>query len=134
MVDHFADSLIDKGITVKVFNLTTVDTGKLAIELVDAATVVIASPTVLAGAHPKAAYAALLTNALRPKTKFVAVIGSYGWGGKMVEQLAGLLGNLKAEILDPVMVKGSPKDEHYQLLDELAGKILARHEEIGITG
>ena len=134
MVDHFAESLIDKGVTVKIFNLTDVDTGKLAIALVDAATVVIASPTVLAGAHPKAAYAALLASALRPKTKFVSVIGSYGWGGKMVEQLVGLLGNLKVEVLDPVMVKGSPKDEHYELLDELAGKILARHEEIGIVG
>jgi flavorubredoxin len=134
MVDHFADSLIDKGITVKVFNLTDVDIGRLAIALVDAATVVIASPTVLAGAHPKAAYAALLAGALRPKTKFISVIGSYGWGGKMVEQIAGLLSSLKAEVLDPVMVKGSPKDEHYELLDELAGKILARHEEIGIVG
>ena len=76
----------------------------------------------------------MLASALRPKTKFVSVIGSYGWGGKMAEQIAGLLGNLKAEVLGPVMVKGAPKDEHYELLDELAGKILARHEEIGLTG
>jgi flavorubredoxin len=134
MVDHFAASLIEMGITVKVFNLTDVDTGKLAIELVDAATVVIATPTVLAGAHPKAAYAALLASALRPKTKFISVIGSYGWGGKAVEQIIGLLGSIKAEVLDSVMVKGAPRDEHYELLDELASKILARHEEIGITG
>jgi flavorubredoxin len=134
MVYHLADSLMDKGITVKLFNLADVDTGKLAISLVDAATVIIGSPTVLAAAHPKAAYAAMLTNLLRPKTKFISVIGSYGWGGKMVEQLTGLLDKMKAEIIAPVMVKGSPKDADYELLDELAGKILAAHEQLGITG
>ena len=67
--------------------------------LVDAATVVIGSPTVLVGPHPAAAYAALLANALRPKTRFVSIIGSFGWGGKMVEQLTGMLSNLKVEVM-----------------------------------
>ena len=51
------------------------DLGELAMALVDAATVVIGSPTVLVGPHPLAVYAAYLTNALRPKTKFVSIIG-----------------------------------------------------------
>jgi len=53
MVDYFIDRLIEKGIVVKPFNLSQTDTGELAISLVDAATVVIASPTVLAGPHNK---------------------------------------------------------------------------------
>jgi len=39
MVDHLVDALIERGITVKQFNLTATDTGKLAVSLVDAATV-----------------------------------------------------------------------------------------------
>ncbi|MHC4604045.1 MAG: FprA family A-type flavoprotein, partial [Planctomycetota bacterium] len=60
MVEHFVDALIERGIKVKQFKLTATDIGKLAISLVDAATVVLGSPTVLTGAHPEVAYAAIL--------------------------------------------------------------------------
>jgi len=133
MVSHFVNALIERGITVRQFELSTVDVGKLAIALVDAATVVIGSPTVLAGPHPCAAYAAFLANALRPKTKFASIIGSYGWGGKTVEQLAAMLPNLKVEIIEPVLTKGFPKDAEFAALDALADKILAKHKEIGIA-
>jgi flavorubredoxin len=132
MVSHFVEALIERGITVRQFELSTVDIGKLAIALVDAATVVIGSPTVLAGPHPCAAYAAFLANALRPKTKFASIIGSYGWGGKMLEQLTGMMSNLKAEILEPVLAKGEPKEDDFVALDRLADEILAKHKELGI--
>jgi len=101
--------------------------------LVDAATVVIGSGTVLVGAHPLAAQAALLANALRPKTRFATIIGSYGWGGRMVEQLKGLLSNLKADFIEPVVVRGCPRDGDFAALDDLAEEILARHKEAGIA-
>ena len=133
MVDHFVGALIERGITVRQFKLSATDIGKLAISLVDAATIVVGSPTVLAGAHPLAAYAAILANALRPKTKFASIIGSYGWGGRMVEQLTGLLPNLKVEIIEPVIAKGCPKDDDFVALDKLADQILAKHKELKIT-
>jgi len=133
MVEHFVDALTEKGITVRQFNLAATDIGKLAIALVDAATIVIGCPTVLVGPHPKVAYACMLANALRPKTKFASIIGSYGWGGKMVEQITGLLANLKVEILEPVIAKGYPKDGDFNALDELADKIQARHKELKIA-
>ena len=133
MVSHFVDALMQRGITVKQFELATIDVGKLAMALVDAATVVIGSPTVLIGPHPAAAYAAFLANALRPKTKFASIIGSYGWGGKMVEQLTALMPNLKAEILEPVVIKGHPKEDDYAALDRLADDILSKHKELKIT-
>lgn len=133
MVEYFVDALTERDIFVKEFNLTETDIGKLAIALVDAATIVIGSPTVLIGAHPKVAYACILTNALRPKTKFVSIIGSYGWGGKMVEQITSLVPNLRVEILEPVIAKGYPKDDDLSALDKLADVILAKHKELGIV-
>jgi flavorubredoxin len=133
MVEHFVDALIERSITVKQFDLSVTDIGKLAIALVDAATIVLGSPTVLTGAHPAAAYAAILANALRPKTKFASIIGSYGWGGKMVEQITGLIPNLKVEILEPVVAKGHPKDDDFVALVKLADAILAKHNEIKIV-
>ena len=133
MIEHFVDALMERNITVKQFNLAAADIGKLAMALVDAATVVLGSPTVLVGAHPSVAYAALLTNALRPKTRFASIIGSYEWGGKMVEQLTGLLSNLKVELIAPVVAKGHPRDQDFVALDALADQILTKHREIGIA-
>jgi len=133
MVEHFTDALASRGVEVMQFNLVGVDVGRLAISLVDAATVVIGSPTVLTGAHPAAAYAAFLANALRPKTRFASIIGSYGWGGRMVEQLTALMPQLKVEMIEPVIIKGLPKADDYKLLDNLADRTLAKHKEIGIV-
>ncbi|MBM3702649.1 MAG: FprA family A-type flavoprotein [Actinobacteria bacterium] len=129
MVDYFIHALMERNIIVKPFNITKTDIGELAMALVDAATVVIASPTVLAGPHPSVVYAAYLVNALRPKTKFVSVIGSYGWGGKMVEFLTETLTNLKSDVLEPVVIKGYPKPEDFKELERLADKIFMKHKE-----
>ena len=99
--------------------------------LVDAATIVIGTPTFLAGPHPYAAYAAFLANALRPKTKFLSVIGSYGWGGKTVEALAGMIPNLKVEVIEPVLSKGLPSDDDFKALEKLAETIAMKHKEQG---
>ncbi|UCD83604.1 MAG: FprA family A-type flavoprotein [Deltaproteobacteria bacterium] len=129
MVECLVEALAERGVTVKQFDLTVTDLGKLAMSLVDAATVVIGTPTVLAGPHPNIAYAAFLANALRPNLKFASIIGSYGWGGQTVEQLTGMIPNLKVELLDPVVVKGFPKEDDFKALDNLANTIARKHKE-----
>jgi len=129
MVEYFVSALVERGINVKQFNLAKTDIGKLAIALVDAATIVIGSPTVLTGPHPNVVYAVYLANALRPKLKFASVIGSYGWGGRIVEHIAGMLSNLKVELLEPVVIRGFPKEDDFKALDRLADEILNKHKE-----
>lgn len=133
MIEHLVDALIERNITVKQFNLSVADVGELAMALVDAATIVLGSPTVLTGAHPKVAYTAILANALRPKTKFASIIGSYGWGGRMADQLKGLIPNLKVELLTPVVAKGYPKDDDFAAMEKLADQIHAKHRELKIA-
>jgi len=133
MVEYLVEALIERNIAVQQFNLTVADLGEMVVDLVDAATVILGSPTVLTGAHPEAVYCAALVNALRPKTKFVGIIGSLGWGSKMVDQLTGLMGNIKAEIFEPILVKGAAKEDGYTALDELADAILAKHQALGIA-
>lgn len=128
MVAYFMEALIKKGMTVKPFNLTRTDIGELAIAIVDAATIVIASPTVLTAPHPNIVNATYLVNALKPKLKFASIIGSYGWGGRMVEQVKGMLSNLKVEIIEPVIVKGYPREKDFKALDKLAEEIYIRHK------
>jgi flavorubredoxin len=133
MVAYFVEALAQRGVTVKQFDLTATDLGKLAMALVDAATVVIGTPTVLAGPHPNAVYATFLANALRPNLKFASIIGSYGWGGKTVEQLAAMIPNLKVEILQPVLIKGYPREADFKALDSLAETIAQKHKEQGFA-
>ncbi|MCJ7580189.1 MAG: FprA family A-type flavoprotein [Candidatus Aminicenantes bacterium] len=133
MVDHLVSALVENGVRVEPFNLTVTDIGKLAMALIDAATVVVGTPTVLAGPHPLAAYCTFLANALRPKTKFLSIIGSYGWGGKTVETLAGMIPNLKVEVLNPVLCKGLPSEGDFKALDELAVAISRKHKEHNFT-
>ncbi|MBW1900032.1 MAG: FprA family A-type flavoprotein [Deltaproteobacteria bacterium] len=133
MVDYFVSALVERGVRVEQFNLEVTDIGKLAMALVDAATIVIGTPTILAGPHPYAAYAAFLANALRPKTKFLSIIGSYGWGGKTVETLAGMIPNLKVEVIDPVLCKGVPSEVDFKALDVLAAAITEKHKEHNFT-
>jgi flavorubredoxin len=132
MVRYLNDALMERGIRVLPFNLPAADVGELAMSLVDAATVVIGAPTMLFGPHPAVMHAAYLANLLRPKTRFLSVIGSYGWGGNTVEMLKGQLTHIKPELLEPVYIKGTPRVEDLRALDRLADRIAAKHREIGI--
>lgn len=128
MVSHLVAALVERGVGVQQFDVPASDIGKIAMSLVDAATVVVATPTVLAGPHPAAAYATFLANALRPKTRYLAIIGSYGWGGKTVEILSSMIPNLKVEVLGTVLAKGLAAEADYKALDELASKIAEKHK------
>ncbi len=130
LVDYLVKAFTAKGLHVIPFNLSKTDIGELSMELVDAATIIIGSPMVLGGAHPQAVYAAYLTNALRPKVKHIGIVGSFGWGGKMVDQLKGLLANVKAEFLEPVLIKGTPKDRDLDKIDAFINKIIELHAQL----
>jgi flavorubredoxin len=134
MVERLMAALTARGVTAYQFDLAVTDLGKLAITLVDAATIVIGTPTVHVGPHPTVLYATQLANALRPKTKFAAVIGSYGWATKAVEQIAALIPNIKAEVLGAVMARGLPTVQEFAELEKLADTIAAKHRSAGLMG
>jgi flavorubredoxin len=132
MVDHLTRALIERGIMVKPFDMTVTDAGNLSMSLVDAATLVIATPTVLFGPHPQIIYATYLANMLHPKIKFASIIGSYGWGGKTADVLKSMMTHIRPEQLKPVLVQGLPGEPCIKDLDRLADEIARKHKEIGI--
>ena len=133
MVEYLVSALAGRGVTVHQFDLAVADIGKLAITLVDAATVVIGTPTVHISPHPLVVYAAHLVNILRPKLRFASVIGSYGWSTRAVEQISGLIPDLKVEVLDPVLCRGVPREADLEALDRLAAAIAEKHREHGLV-
>jgi flavorubredoxin len=132
LVAYLVSALAEHGITVHQFDVTATDIGKLAIALVDAATIVLGTPTFHVGPHPNIVYAAYLANALRPKARFASVVGSYGWSSKAIEKIDELIPNLKVEILSPVLVKGHPRTKDFETVDRLADDIAERHQAAGL--
>ena len=120
IVEYLTDKFVDEGIEVIPINLSVADVGQIAMELVDAAGVIFATPYVLAGAHPLVVSTAYFANALRPKVKVVSIVASYGWGGVGVKQIQGMLPNIKAELVEPLLIKGYPKAEDFKKLDKFS--------------
>lgn len=127
MVKYLSRALAERNVIVEQFDLSSVDIGKLAMALVDAATIVIGTPTTLVGPHPKVAYAVFIANALRPKVKYASIIGSYSWGSRAKEDILNMVPNLKVELLEPVICKGMPREQDFQALDKLAETIAQKH-------
>jgi flavorubredoxin len=118
-------------VPVQRFDLSVTDLGELAMSLVDAATLVIGTPTFHRGPHPTVFYTTHLANALRPRLAYVSVIGSYGWSTRAVEEVNALIPNLKVEVLEPVLARGYPSDEGLAAVDELADTIAQNHADQG---
>ena len=132
MVERLTAGLVERGVSVFPFNMASADIGQLAMALVDAATLVVATPTVHIGPHPMVFNAVVLANALRPKVRFASIIGSYGWAGKMPETVKVAMPNLKVEMLPSVIAKGLPKPADLEAVDALAAAIAAKHKALGL--
>lgn len=132
MVERLVEELAERGVTVHQFDMTVTDIGKLAMSLVDAATIVIGTPTVHVAPHPAVFYAAFLANALRPKARFASIVGSYGWATKAPEKILELVPNLKVEVIPPVMCKGMPRAADLDAVENLAQIIAKKHEGAGL--
>ena len=123
IVDFLTDAFMKEKIKVLPLNLIGVDLGKLSMELVEARGILFAGPYVLAGLHPALVSAAYLTSILRPKAKLVSLVCSYGWGGRGKDQFKDLFKNLPCNLKEPLLIKGRPKKEDFELLKEFAHEI-----------
>ncbi len=132
MIDYLKAKLEAKGINAVKFDIVTGDLGDLAMGLVDATTIVLGCSMVLAGPHPAAVNIAYLAGILRPKAKYAAFVGSYGWGGNLFGKLGEMLSGLKLDIIDPLLVKGKVKEDDYKKLDDIAEKIYDKHKSLNL--
>jgi flavorubredoxin len=132
MVEHLTAALGDRGIVVQPYNLEVADLGEIAKSLVDASTIILASPTLLGNPHPLLANAVAVVELLKPKAPFIGYIGSYGWGDTVTKKIETMAGPLRKELLPFVNIKGFPTEIANKKLDELAETIVIKHKEIGV--
>lgn len=132
MAFYLKEKLETKGIKTLCFDVVEDDLGDIAMNLVDAATIILGGSMVLASPHPAIANVAYIANLLKPKAKFASFIGSYGWGGNLFGKLGEILSGVKVQLIEPILVKGKPKEVDYKLLDNMADTILNLHKNAGL--
>ncbi|HNX53307.1 MAG TPA: FprA family A-type flavoprotein, partial [Pontiellaceae bacterium] len=132
MAEHLQTALEKRGVNVELKDLVTVPLNELAGLLTDAATIVLGSSVVMAALHPVAVNTAFLLDRLKPKAKFAAVIGSYGWSPGPLQKAAELLPSWKVDVVGAVITKGHPGEQAMAELDALADTIAAKHRGAGI--
>lgn len=129
MAFYLKEKLEKKGVKVLCYDIVEDGLGDIAMNLVDAATIVLGASMVLASPHPAAANVAYIANLLRPKAKFASFIGSYGWGGNLFDKLGEMLSGLKVQVIEPVLVKGKPLSADFEKLDAMAESIFQAHKD-----
>lgn len=132
MAEHLSAALEKRGVKTELKDLVTVPLNELAGLLTDAATIVLGSSVIMASLHPVAVNTAFLIDRLKPKAKFAAVIGSYGWSPGPLQKAAELLPAWKVDIVGAVITKGHPKEDALAELDALADTIAAKHKAAGL--
>lgn len=128
MVNKVAEDLKSKGVEVCLYDVMDCDLGNLATDLIDAAGVIIATPMVLSGPHPSIVSYTFIVNALKPQIKYVGLMGSYNWGGLMTNKIKNLLEDMrKVDFIDPLMIKGHPKEADKPKIDAFIAEVLKHH-------
>ena len=116
-------ALLEEGVKTELIDIAEKDIGEFAMSLIGASALVVGASMVLAGPHPIAVSACYVANLLRPKIKYLSVIGSFAWGGILQKKIEDLFATTKPERLPDVLVKGSATPEQMQQVKELAKTI-----------
>ena len=130
LVNRLVDDLSAREIRVQPFDMSSTDIGELAIQLVDAATIILGTPIMHGNAHPVMGNTARLAATLKPKALFAAFLVSYGWGVGAVDRLPELITGLKVEALPNVVVRGLPRLADVEAVDKLAELIKSKHKAL----
>lgn len=121
-----ADALADNGVETKVMRLRANDRSDVMTEILDAAAIVVGSPTLNNGIFPTVADVLAYIKGLKPKNKLGAVFGSYGWSGEAVSILAEELREMGVDMVgEPLRVKYVP-DKEAQAQARQLGHLLAQ--------
>jgi flavorubredoxin len=101
MAKAVTEGLTAGGLTAKLLPLRASHRSDVAAEVLDAAALVVGSPTLNNAIFPTLADVLTYLKGLKPKGMVGAAFGSHGWSGEGVGQLEALLTEMKVELAAP---------------------------------
>ncbi len=109
MARAVSDGLTDSGISVKYLPLKTSHRSDVAMEVLDAAALVVGSPTINDQMFPTVADVLTYLKGLKPRNLLGAAFGSYGWNGSATDDIKKYFEEMKITLAaDPVKVNYVP--------------------------
>lgn len=129
MARYIADGLMSEGVKVKVMPIYGSDRSDIATEMLDAAALIVGSPTLNNNIFPSVMDSLTYIKGFKFKTPLGAVFGSFGWSGEACKQLKGHLEEMGIDVVDPLRTNYIPsndaKSESFELGVTMAQKVKA---------
>lgn len=127
MAGAIVDGLIEGGVEVKSFSLTSTNKSDVMTDVLDAKAIIIGSPTLNNGMFPSVAEFLCYLKGLKPKNKIGAVFGSYGWGGGATKGIVQEMEQAGIELVeDDLTFKWVPEETELDQCVEFGRRIAAK--------
>ncbi len=131
MARAIEDGLTEGGVHVKVLNATATERAEVVTELIDAAALIVGSPTLNNHIFPTVADVLTYIKGLKPGGLVGAAFGSYGWSGESVRVLNSWLEDMKVELVgEGVRVNYVPRADDLERCRQLGLEIAKRIESL----
>jgi flavorubredoxin len=101
MAHEIAAGIADEGIGVRPINIRKTHRSDIITEVLDAAAVIVGSPTINNQMFPTVSDFLIYMKGLKPINKIGAAFGSYGWSGEAVKLINKELEAMKFDVIDP---------------------------------
>ena len=101
MAEKIAGGIAEEGVEVRPMCLRSCHRSDVITEVLDAAAVIVGSPTINNQMFPTVSDFLTYMKGLKPQNKIAAAFGSYGWSGESVKLIKKELEEMKFDIIDP---------------------------------
>jgi len=124
MADEIAAGIAGEGVSVRPIHIRSSHRSEIMTEVLDAAAVVVGSPTLNNQLFPTVSDILVYMKGLKPLNKIGAAFGSYGWSGEAVKLINKELEAMKFDVIDPgIKIQYIPEKKGLDACFELGQKV-----------
>ncbi len=124
MADEIAAGIADEGVSVRPIHIRSSHRSEIMTEVLDAAAVVVGSPTLNNQLFPTVSDFLVYMKGLKPANKIAAAFGSYGWSGEAVKLINEEFDAMKFDVIDPgIRIQYVPEKKGLAACFELGKKV-----------
>jgi len=124
MADEIAAGIANEGVSVRPIHIRSSHRSEIMTEVLDAAAVVVGSPTLNNQLFPTVSDFLVYMKGLKPLNKIGVAFGSYGWSGEAVKLINQELEDMKFDVIDPgIRIQYVPEKKGLDACFELGQKI-----------